>query len=52
MAAMLLFRRLVEEEKTTVIMTTHDPGLMELGDAVYEMVDGSVLAEDGGEDGS
>jgi len=60
MAAMLLFRRLVEEEKTTVIMTTHDPGLMELGDAVYEMVDGSVFtsevsgepAEERGEDGS
>lgn len=43
-----------------MIMTTHDPGLMELGDAVYEMVDGSVFssevsgepAEERGEDGS
>lgn len=44
MAAMMLFRKLVEEEKTTVIMTTHDPGLMELGDIVYEVVDGSVFS--------
>lgn len=47
MAAMMLFRRLVEEEKTTVIMTTHDPNLMELGDAVYEMVDGSIFCPAG-----
>lgn len=42
LAVMNLFRRLVEEEKTTIIMTTHDPNLMELGDIVYEMSDGQI----------
>ena len=42
MAAMMLFRKLAEEEGTAVIMTTHDPNLMELGDMVYEMADGCV----------
>ena len=43
MAVMMLFRRLVEEEGTTVIMTTHDRDLMELGDIVYEMADGGIV---------
>ena len=38
----MLFRKLAEEEGTAVIMTTHDPNLMELGDMVYEMADGCV----------
>ncbi len=42
MAAMMLFRKLAKEEGTAVIMTTHDPNLMELGDMVCEMVDGCI----------
>ena len=42
MAVMLLFRKLAEEEGTAVIMTTHDPNLMELGDMVCEMADGCI----------
>lgn len=42
-AVMNLFRRLVDEERTTIIMTTHDENLMELGDMVYEMNDGMVF---------
>ena len=34
---MKLFRELIEKEHVTVVMTTHDPNLMEMGDMVYEM---------------
>lgn len=37
-----LFRELVEKEGLTIVMTTHDPGLMGLGDTVYEMEDGEI----------
>lgn len=42
-AVVRLFKELVAEENTTVLMTTHDPNLMELGDIVYEIADGSIL---------
>jgi putative ABC transport system ATP-binding protein len=38
-----LFRELAETEGITIIMTTHDPGLMDLGDRVYELQDGEVI---------
>lgn len=40
---MALFRALVEKEGITVVMTTHDPNLMELGDVIYEMEDGELI---------
>lgn len=40
---MALFRELVEKEGITVVMTTHDPNLMELGDVIYEMEDGELI---------
>ena len=43
LAVMGLFRELVEKEGTTIIMTTHDPNLMELGDKVFEIQDGQIL---------
>lgn len=43
LAVVRLFKELVAEENTTVLMTTHDPNLMELGDIVYEIADGSIL---------
>lgn len=43
LAVMQLFREMVEEEKITIVMTTHDPNLMELGDVVYELVDGRLV---------
>lgn len=42
-AVMKLFRELVEQEHITVVMTTHDPNLMELGDFVYELKDGRLV---------
>lgn len=40
LAVMNIFKKLVEEEKMTIVMSTHDPNLMELGDIVYEINDG------------
>ncbi len=40
---MKLFRRLIEKEGITIVMTTHDPNLMELGDIIYEMEDGELV---------
>lgn len=42
LAVMKLFKELVEKEKATIVMTTHDPNLMELGDEIYEVADGEV----------
>lgn len=37
-----IFKRLIEEEGVTVVMTTHDPAMMELADHVIEMDNGLV----------
>ncbi len=41
-----LFRNLVATEGITVVITTHDPGLMEFGDLVYEMEDGRIISRE------
>lgn len=38
-----LFRELTEKEGVTIVMTTHDVGLMELGDKVYELEGGALI---------
>lgn len=38
-----IFKDLVEQEGVTVIMTTHDVGLMEVGDTVFELEDGEII---------
>ena len=40
---MQLCRNLIEKESVTIVMTTHDPNLMELGDVVYELEDGEII---------
>ena len=40
---MRLFRELIDDEDITIVMTTHDPNLMELGDEVFELSDGRVI---------
>ena len=42
LAVMELFKELVRKEGATIVMTTHDPNLMELGDEVYEIADGEI----------
>ena len=38
-----LFKRLVMEEHITIVMTTHDPSLLEIADRVYTMEDGEII---------
>ena len=40
---MRLFRELIDDDDITIVMTTHDPNLMELGDEVFELSDGIVI---------
>jgi putative ABC transport system ATP-binding protein len=42
---MKLFRDLVQNEGITIVMTTHDPNMMELGDYVITLEDGVVVSE-------
>jgi len=35
-----IFKNLTDKEGVTIVMTTHDTGLMEIGDKVYELEDG------------
>ncbi|MBR0145810.1 MAG: ABC transporter ATP-binding protein [Eubacterium sp.] len=42
LAVTQLFKDMAMREGITVVMTTHDPGLMELGDVVYEIEDGQI----------
>lgn len=37
-----LFKKLIEAEGLSIVMTTHDSGLMQMGDVVYEMSDGQI----------
>lgn len=38
-----LLRELIDKENMTIVMTTHDPGIMKLGDAGYELEDGEII---------
>lgn len=40
---MKVFRGLVETTGMTIIMTTHDPAIMEIVDQVYELEDGQIV---------
>jgi putative ABC transport system ATP-binding protein len=42
---MKLFRDLVQNQGITIVMTTHDPNMMELGDHVITLEDGAVIDE-------
>lgn len=38
-----LFKELVEKEGMTIVMTTHDPSMMEIADRVYTLEDGEIV---------
>ena len=38
-----IFKELVAQEGVTIIMTTHDTGLMEIGDKIYQIEDGEFV---------
>ncbi len=40
-----LFKELVEKEHVTIVMTTHDVGLMSAGDIVYSIENGELITE-------
>lgn len=40
-----IFKELTQKEGVTIVMTTHDVGLMELGDMVYALEDGEVVKD-------
>jgi putative ABC transport system ATP-binding protein len=42
---MKLFRDMVNREGVTLVMTTHDPQMMDLADRVYTLEDGEVVSE-------
>ncbi len=48
MSVMGLFRELVEKEGVTIVMTTHDMGLIGAGDRVFELRDGMLVDEEQG----
>ena len=43
---MKIFRKLVKEEGITIVMTTHDVGLMEGADYIYELEDGEIVEKE------
>lgn len=43
---MLLFRQIVDEEKVTFLMTSHDPNTSAYVDEVLHLKDGQIVAED------
>ena len=44
---MAVFKKLIESHGTTVILTTHDPDLLEIADRVFTLKDGMLVPEEG-----
>lgn len=44
---MAVFKKLIEFQGTTVILTTHDPDLLEIADRVFTLKDGMLVPEEG-----
>ena len=42
---MKLFKDLVEKEGITIVLTTHDPAIMDIVDQVYALEDGLIVEE-------
>jgi putative ABC transport system ATP-binding protein len=42
-----LFKELISKESLTLVMTTHDPNMMEVADLVYTLEDGVITDVDG-----
>ncbi|MBQ3879507.1 MAG: ABC transporter ATP-binding protein [Oscillospiraceae bacterium] len=40
-----LFKEMIEKQGLTILMTTHDPNMIELADHVYELQDGVIVSE-------
>ena len=44
---MAVFKKLIESQGTTVILTTHDPDLLEIADRVFTLKDAMLVPEEG-----
>ncbi len=42
---MKIFKELIEKQGVTIVMTTHDTGLMEIADCIYHIEDGEIADE-------
>src|SRR5699024_2698193 len=47
MRVMEVIRRLTRQDHITIVMTTHDPAVMEKADDVYELEDGQIVKTKG-----
>lgn len=43
---MKIFKDLIEDQGVTIVMTTHDTGLMEIADCIYQIEDGEIADEE------
>lgn len=43
---MKIFRELISKEGVTIVMTTHDMGLLEIADCIYHLEDGEIIDEE------
>ncbi|MDR1559009.1 MAG: ABC transporter ATP-binding protein [Clostridiales bacterium] len=43
LAVVKVFKDIIEKEGAAVVMTTHDPGLVEFADSLYELEDGVIV---------
>ena len=39
------FKELIDKEGVTIVMTTHDPSMIEIADMVYTLLDGELVDE-------
>lgn len=40
---MKIFKELIEKQNATIVMTTHDTGLLDIADCIYEIEDGEIV---------
>lgn len=45
LSVMKIFKKMIETDGSTIVMTTHDPNMMEFGDVVYEIEDGEIVGK-------
>ena len=43
---MKIFKELISKEGVTIVMTTHDMGLLDIADCIYHLEDGEIVDEE------
>ena len=43
---MKIFKELIEKQGVTIVMTTHDTGLLDIADCIYQIEDGEIVEKD------